>query len=379
MPWTSFSALFTPEADTAISDGQPILATQIEALYNRSDAMLDWFKAANEPYGMPGKINLFTSTSSEASIRIPPGVDTTSALSAGDLWNVGGVLKFRSAGDQTKTIAFTDSTFTAFTANSLSVTTTSTLSGRTAVAKTDDPAFVVRRDNTDPNNPNSFGLTAFQVNTASNTVELRNGTSFSIFNVSNNSSVFNVSNTGAVNGTIDLTANVVVSPTLQTSATAQNGVTRITNASGIQRYSTTISPNNWENFGTPEVIHTGGFTINIGNGVQAISATAQLPAVTIPYACSAVSWTITTNDTASASLTGVTVSLKIQKRTSGNNNNSFTDVTGTTMELTTTANSQASGTFTNVTFSQGDTLRLVATGTPTAKAVAVHIRVRRTA
>lgn len=372
MPWTSFSALFTPEADTAISDGQPILATQIEALYNRSDAMLDWFKAANAPYGMPGKINLFTSTSSEASIRIPPGVDTTSALSAGDLWNVGGVLKFRSAGDQTKTIAFTDSSFTTITASglvtagSLTVTAASTLNGTQTNTTTSADAVIIQRTSTNTD-------LVLKIDNNARLLALYNSADFRMYSNTGSSEVFSVTGAG------DLTTVRVFSPTLQTSATAQNGVTRITNASGIQRYSTTISPNNWENFGTPEVIHTGGFTINIGNGVQAISATAQLPAVTIPYACSAVSWTITTNDTASASLTGVTVSLKIQKRTSGNNNNSFTDVTGTTMELTTTANSQASGTFTNVTFSQGDTLRLVATGTPTAKAVAVHIRVRRTA
>lgn len=375
MPWTSFSALFTSTVDEAITDGQPILATQIEALYNRSDVMLDWFKAQNSPYGMPGKINLFTSTSSEASIRIPSGADPTSPA-VGDIWNNGGSLKFRSADGEsgTKTLAFTDSSFTTITAsglvtaNSLSVTTSSTFTGAATLNST---------QTINVSNENALRLQTTsasadwvaRVNTSTKKFELFNATSFSMYS-NTTTEVFGVSGAGAVS------AVSVAAPTIQTRATIDEiGITRITLANGLQRWNGSA----WENFGTPEVVHTGGFTINIGNGVQAISATAQLPAVTIPYACSAVSWIITTNDTTEASLTGVTVSLKIQKRTSGNNNNSFTDVTGTTMELTTTTNSQASGTFTNVTFSQGDTLRLVATGTPTAKAVAVHIRVRRTA
>jgi len=352
----------TTFTNDGLSNGAAIYHTHLTRINDKLNSdILPLFNTA-----MTGKLVTVAAQAGFASFRIQPQTATPTTLSAGDIWNAGTELRFYT-GTTTKTLAFTDTEFATLntTGNvtfggTLTVASTTNLNAVTTIAATNATAFTVRR----ASSGTILGrFNTFDTNTYA--FELLNGAAFRVFGGDGVSQRFAVESTGTtVNGPLTASSTLAV-----TGNATMGGTLNVTGA---------ISRNNVA-YATPAGLNTGGFTINLGNGTQAISAGAQLPTVTIPYACTANDWYITTNDTASTNLTGVAISLTWEKRTAGaGSTQSFTTLaSGPTMALT-SAQSQAQGTFTGISFAAGDTLRLVAAATPTAKAVSVFVRVTRT-
>jgi len=348
----SFSSL----VNDGIVDAQVIYAWHVTEARTGINTVAGWFTGSG---GVPGKIRLFTSTTAEASLLLPSGVDPTSPVN-GDFWNNSGTLKFHN-GSATKTIAFTDSAIT-----TLSVSGTSTLTGAatfnstltangavtanaaTTVKTTSATAFRVLRADIATN----FLL----ADTNSRVVEIRKDdtadtTTLGIYNASSNLTVSVAGATGNITTTGAVSA------------------ATITSAGAIVRGSTA--------YAAPALLNTGGFTINLGNGTTAISSGVQLPAVTIPYACRVEYWAVTTSDPASTNTNTVGITVQLQKRESGANT-AYANF-GSTLALS-SGSSQASASIADpstLTLQAGDTIRVVTSGTITAKAVAVHVRVIR--
>lgn len=380
--WTSFSKITPTGTPNPISDGQPILASQIAALFARVDLYLDWFKGDNdENFPFPGTLK-FTPPTYGAAFRLLSTGSNPGTLSEGDVWRVGEEIRVRVNGTTTKTLAFTDSSFSAFTVagngavgGTFSVASTTTLNGVTTVAATADPAFVVRKA--------SDGAIAFQVNTTANSVEVRNGNWFSVFNSANNLAVFTVTDAGAVSlaGALTLSSSsnittetgTVTAGILRTSTTAANGQLRLSTTDGIQRYNTSLSPAAYEGYGTPQQVHTAGITFNVGNGVDTITTGVQSVSVIIPYACTIESWTISQP---LDSTTG-SIAVSIERRTSGSA--TFSPLTGlSSTAVVLSSASYSSGTITPVALAQGDVLRVKVASGVTLKTAAIHLRLRRT-
>jgi hypothetical protein len=341
--------------NAAIADTNVIYASHVTDVYSRVDTMATWFTSQ-----MAGKLKFFTPVLTEASVRFTPGSVDPTTLESGDMWNNNGVLKFRS-GSTTQTVAFTGAggsftTLTASGATTLAGTTATTLTAtgvtnlnnQAFVSTTNAQAFVARKV--------SAGTEVFRVDTTNDRVEVRTGSTFRVMDATNALANFTVSGSGAVTA-----ASVSATGAISGASLAVTGAV----SSGGTAY---VSPAN---------VNTGGFTINLGNGVQAITVGAQLPAVTIPYKCEPEHIYITTNGTGSTNTTSVAITVQIQRRAVGTNN-SYADI-GSPLTLSSSATiSQANAAFTaGITLNPGDTLRVVTSGTITAQAVAVHVRVKR--
>ena len=340
---------YTNLTATGISDGSTIQANHILYINNNVNDIGGWFLN-----GLTGKLKLFASTTNEASLFFPSGSAPTS-LAEGDMWREGDTLKLRVSNSQTKTLAFTDSAFTTLslttlttsgetTANSLVVTTTSALNGATTVTATANPAFTVR---------DTDGTVHFQVNNVANEVKVLNAT-FSVgsgFNVSTAGDA-TANNLTLTNGTV--TGNISVSGTLNATGAISRGGTA---------------------YLSPGTLHTTGFTVNLGNGVNVISSGVQLPIVIMPYAC-----TITACRIASPQDSGnITFAVQKKNATTGT---AWTTITNNLSLTASTANvasptvSAASGQ--SLALSAGDVLRFNVGSISTLTSVAIQITVLRT-
>lgn len=370
--WDNFNAIKPTGTPNPISNGQPILAEQIAALYDRVDLYLTWFKGNSELFPFPDKFT-FTSPQYNAAFRLISTGSNPSSLSEGDVWRVGDEIRFRGANNVTKTVMFSDSSFTTVTASgnvsaggTLTVTGATTLNSVTTINSNLDDALKVVRTSTNK--------TKFRVNASSNTVQIGDGTTFSVFSgdVGVGNATFSVTPAGVVTvlGALNVST-TITGPTLQTnSSNFVDGDIKISTA-GIQRYNNSLAA--WEFYGSPRQVHSAGITFNIGNGVDTITTGVQIPIVVIPYKCVIEGWTISQP---LDSTTG-TIAVDIEKRTSSNA--AFSTLTGlssTVVKLTT--GSYATGTVSDVELLQGEVLRVKVASGVTLKAAGIHLRLRRT-
>lgn len=140
----------------------------------------------------------------------------------------------------------------------------------------------------------------------------------------------------------------------------------------IIQYNTSSSQ--WE-----KADNISGFTMIFGDGVNAVSTGYQRVAVSIPFNCTAVAWyTYLVGDT---SVAAATCQFQLIRTTLANYpDTSLTYIlgtSGTSVGLTNVIDTSESTTFNSTTLTQNDILRINVTGTPTAKQVALHVRVKR--
>lgn len=367
---------YTPIDRTGVENGQAIYVDHLDRVYDKVDQIGDWLSRST---GLPGKIRLFTANATEASLLIPqtstePSVENRTA---GDMWFTGGVLKFQTAAgaDNTKTIAFTDSAITSLTVSGASTlsgavsvggastfTGASTINNIAKIKTTNDSAFVVERETNE-----SGTAPFFKVDTSTRVIEIRKDNSETtptatlLFKSQAGDTTFQVIGAnGNTTSTGSITAGSIVS----------NGTINSTGA--ISRGGVP--------YAAPTSLHTGGFTVNLGNGSSTISNGAQLPLVIIPYACKIRSCTIVTSETTASG--SITITLEVRT-----NNTTYTTRTlGLTSPATalTLTNAATSNTVTyaitdnaEAVLNQDAVVRISVTGS-TLKSAAIHFRVERT-
>lgn len=329
------------------------------------------------------KLTLFTATTAAASLNIPGGVAPTTPAT-GDLWHVAstGELKLRTV-NGTKTVAFTDSNFSTLSVTSLTLGSTSltstaaTFAGTVTVkgATTHEAATTLQTASTSAllvRAGTTTDTNLLTVNGTAKTVNLLNGTDMQVF-ADNAATAAKLTIDGATGnldgnnlkaaGTVEAVGNI--STTTGNISTGSTGT--ITAGSGGFKLASEATA-----YAAPSKLNTGGFTIVIGNGTDAItSAIVDIPAVILPYDCTATAlYLYDTNNTASS------IDLKVQRAAwVGSGTPSFVTITGGTIALSSTI--YASKTI-SVAFSQNDIIRVrINSGTPTAKQIALHVRVVR--
>jgi len=354
--WNDFANI-TPSPNTTIVDGQPILATQITAVYSRADVIFGWFKN-----GLPDKLS-FTSPDNGAAFRLISTGSNPGTLSVGDVWRVGEEIRFRANDTTTKTLAFTDSSFTTITASgnvsaggTLSATGDTTLSSSTTIKSNLNDTLKVVRTSTDK--------TKFSVNALGSTVHIGDGTTFSVYSgdVGTGNATFSVTPAGAVTAS----GNATISGNLQVDGTSS--------VAGTLNVTGNISRNSVA-YALPYRLNAGGFTVNIGNASTVIATGAQQPIVIIPYQATIEACTIVTTEVSGS------ITVELQKK-SGTAANTWTAITSTLdLSAANTANavtptvSAAAGQ--SLVLAEGDILRLNVTAVSTLKSAAIHFRVRR--
>lgn len=401
-PFVSGGTVDTTRSLTNKADGEIIQKDHINHIHVALDIIAKEFNTQ-----LTKKLKLFTSTTSSASVNLPSGSDPTSNLTAGDLWNNAGTLKFYD-GSTTKTLAFdTAGSFTdillgnsatepttqgkifrtgdvlKYRAASASKTivfsdapslssptlTTPTLSGVTnaatinatavtmSAASTVNATMTISTSSTTALRVTDTANNIFVVNTSGKIVSVRNGTDFVVFASDTTNEKLRIDGS-----TGDITSLGKITST-STATSAFSGSISVPTGKSFLVDNVAYLP--------PADVHTGGFTMIIGNGVDAINASTYFPVVIFPYDCTITYWAIrkigagTANDEAS-------ITLNVQKNDYG----AATDNAWSTIFSPSSASSTrgATGTVLHL-MSQNQMLRAILSGTTTLKQIAFHIRV----
>lgn len=325
------------------------------------------------------KLTLFTPTTASASLNLPGGVNPTTPAS-GDFWHVAstGELKLQTV-NGTKTVAFTDSTFSTLSVTSLALGSTSitgtaaslagtlavtgaTTLGATTVQSSSTSAVLVRSGSTTDTNLASINGTA-------KTFNLLNGTDVQVFS-DNAATAAKLTIDGATGNLSIPSGDASIGGALTVTGNIGSSGNITSGTSGTVTAGTGGFVTGGSKYASPSLLNTGGFTIVIGNGTDAItSSVVDIPAVIMPYACTVTS--IRAYDTSDATST---INLRIEKSTWPTTTTSFSTV-GT---VSLSNDRAATGSITTAALAQNDIVRVrIASGTPTTKQIAVHVRVVR--